>query len=207
MGASTGFFDITAEFAKLGTYKIKYTAKVKHVGDDGTKNTSDDVDYTGAGSYIFHVGPVAELEARDGGRNAGVPAGQRAHTITVVNNGPETAPAVEVTLKGVPSGATESRVSHGSYDDATGIWTIGELESVESRRLAGQHDGVTLTLLTGAAAGTEITATVVNTEDYEVCIDSSGGDVDAASESACTGGSTPGIRRNTTTTTRTTART
>lgn len=171
------------EFEKLGTYVLDWITKANR-----TDTTEDPNSYTDTKTYIFHVGPIAELEVRDYGRNPTVPAGQRAFTITAVNNGPDTAPAVHVTLTGVPAGATVGSISEGSYDAATGVWTIGELETAEYRRLTDQHEGATLTLITGAAAGTEITATISNTEDYTVCIDSSGNDVDSASESACAGG-------------------
>ncbi len=165
------------EFTTLGTHVIGYKA--------GVTRRSDSVVQEHTGTYTFHVGPIAELEVRDGGRNPAVSAVQRAYTITAVNNGPDMAPAAQVTLTGVPAGATVGSISEGDYDTATGVWTIGKLESAEYRRISGQREGATLTLLTGAAEGTEITATIANTQDYQVCIDSSGGDVAAASESAC----------------------
>ena len=161
------------EFGALGTYKMNITI--------GHSSGSP------SGLYTFHVGPIAELEVWDGGRNPTVPAGQRAYTVMAVNNGPDTAPNAQVTLTGVPDGATAGSTSEGSYDPATRVWTIGKLETAEYRRASGQREGATLTLLTGAAEGTEITATIANTKEYEVCIDSSGADVDAADETACTG--------------------
>ena len=78
------------EFSTRGTYKIDYTALATHV--KGTpSDTTDDVDYSGTGSYIFHVGPVAELEVSNGD-GALAPAGTRAFTIVAANNGPDDAP-------------------------------------------------------------------------------------------------------------------
>ena len=169
----------------IETQYLEFTTLGTHVVDVilGVTRRSDSVVQEDTGTYIFHVGPIAELEVRDVGRN---PSGQRAFTIAAVNNGPDTAPAAQVTLKGIPAGATVGHISEGSYDAATGVWTIGALESAEYRRARGRSPA-TLTLLTGAAAGTEITATISNTQDYAVCIDSSGNDVDAASESTCEG--------------------
>ncbi len=170
---------LLVQFGTLGTYEVDLTM-------GGTISSTA---YTDKGTYTFHVGPVAELEVRDGGGNPLLPAGQRAYTIAAVNNGPDTAPAAQVTLTGVPAGATVGSISHGSYDAPTGTWTIRNLESAEYRRISGQRDGAILTLLTGAAEGTEITAaiSISNTEDYQVCIDSSGDDVDASDETTCTG--------------------
>ena len=40
--------------------------------------------------------------------------------------------------------------SQGSYDPGTGIWRIGELESVESRPFIGKGDAETLTIIAEA---------------------------------------------------------
>ena len=79
------------QFGELGTYKMNIT--IGH--SEGSAS----------GLYTFHVGPVAELEVRDGGGNSEVPAGQRAYTIRAVNNGPDVAPATKVTLSGLDAGS------------------------------------------------------------------------------------------------------
>ncbi len=167
-------------FGTLGTYELGRTYKGTH-STAGTKTTAEEI-------YTFHVGPIAELEVRDGGASPAVPAGQRAFTIAAVNNGPDTAPAAKVTLTGVPAGSTVGHISEGSYDAATGVWTIGELETPLYRHARGRSEAATLTLITSAAADTEMTATISNAEDYEVCIDSSAEDVALSSPSqmACT---------------------
>ena len=82
-------------------------------------------------------------------------------------------------------------VSHsatsGTFNSTTGIWTIGELREPSYLQDIYGRDGEILTIITTAAVGTEVTAAITNTEDYQVCIDSSGDDVAAASETACTG--------------------
>ena len=171
------FYGTLHEFDTLGTHKVTYTF-------GGTKASQA---YTDSGTYTFHVGPVAELEVRDAGPNPAIPGNRQAYTIVALNQGPDTAPAVEVALVGVPEG---SRVvaSQGSYDPDTGIWRIGEMESVEERQYTGQSETETLTIISEDAGLTPITATIRNTQDYSVCIDSSGNDVDASSESECMGG-------------------
>ena len=180
---STSVIPYFFEFVELGTYSVSFHVNATHSGTVYPPMEMGQHRYA-KGTYTFHVGPIAELEVRDSGRNPAVSAGQRAYTITAVNNGPDTAPATQVTLRDVPAGATVGSISEGSYDAATGVWNIGELESAEYRRIAGQHEGAILTLLTSAAA--EITATITNTQDYQVCIDSNADDVDAADQTACT---------------------
>ncbi len=177
-------------FGDLGTYLTERTYIATH--RNGTPaDTTDDVDYTATGSYIFHVGPIAELEVRDGDGNPAVPAGQRAFTIVAVNNGPDDAPAAQVTVTGLnASDYVDHSASHGTFDSTTDVWTIGELrEDSGYYRATGHPLGwPTLTIITSAAEDTEITAAISNTQDYQVCIDSSGDDVDLSSpsESACT---------------------
>ena len=168
------------EFSTLGTYKLDYTAAATH--------TSGTV-YSGTGKYTFHVGPVAELEVRDAGTNPDVPLNRRAFTIRTINNGPDDASAVQVRVTGLNAGGYVSHsATAGSFDPATGIWSIGEmLEPVSLRDIYGR-DGEELTIITSAAGGTAITAAISNTQDYQVCIDGSANDVELSSpsETACT---------------------
>ena len=69
-------------FGTLGTHEVNLTMGGSNSGTA----------YTSTGRYTFHVGPIAELEVRDGGPNLEVPAGQRSYTIMAVNNGPDAAP-------------------------------------------------------------------------------------------------------------------
>ena len=55
----------------------------------------------------------------------------------------------------------------------------GYLQDIYSR------DGEVLTIITSAAVDTEITAAISNTQNFQVCINSSGDDVDAANQADC----------------------
>ena len=99
------FLDVKVDFWALGTYKALF--EIKGVLSGTT--------YTDSGTYIFHVGPVAELEVRDGGANPQVAGNRGAYTIEAVNNGPSDAGGVRVTLTGVPEGAV-AEASRGDYD-------------------------------------------------------------------------------------------
>ena len=177
-------------FGELGTYLTERTYIATH--RNGTpSDTTDDVDYTATGSYIFHVGPIAELEVRDGDGNPAVPADQQAFTIVAVNNGPDDAPAAQVAVTGLnASDYISHNATAGTFNSTTGVWTIGELRDDSGYYRATRHPlgWPTLTIITSAAEDTEITAAISNTQDYQVCIDSSGDDVDLSSpsESACT---------------------
>ena len=169
---------IIGAFGTLGTYEVNITIT-------GTHSSTG---YPSTGTYTFHVGPIAELEVQGGGRSPTVPAGQRAFTIVAVNHGPDDAPAAQVTVTGLDAGGYVSHTATaGSFDPNTGVWTIGELITKDVSQATRGRDGEVLTIITGAAVDTEITAAISNTQDYRVCIDSSGDDVDAADESACTG--------------------
>ncbi len=162
-------------FGALGTYKIQVTVGATKAGTA----------YTDSGVYTFHVGPMAELAVRDAGAIHGVDADQRAYTLMAVNNGPDTAPAVQVRVTGAHEGA-EAIASQGSYDPDTGVWTIGALRTSDFHRGGYAGDGPTLTLITDDASAAPITATIANTQDYTICIDGDDDTVAAASEAACT---------------------
>ncbi len=146
-----GVVDYFLEFTALGTYLVEYAVEATR---------TDNTVYTGSGTYTFHVGPIAELEVRDGGASPAVAANRQAHTIMAVNNGPDEAPAVRVT--GLPTEATDHYASHGEYDPNSGIWTIGRL---------GVGENPTLALIAQDANAAPITATIENTQDYRVVID------------------------------------
>ncbi len=178
-------FAVDVKFDTLGTYVVDFTQETRN--DDGM-NT---VDHTATGRYTFHVGPVAELEVRDGGAGS-LPPGQRAFSIMAVNNGPDTAPAARVTVTGLPvSAALNYTASQGGLEfdseaadgDGAWVWDIGELLSKEVNQARTGRDGETLTITTGAAS--QVTAAIANTEDYSVCIDSSAADVDATDQADC----------------------
>jgi len=74
---------------------------------------------------------------------------QFVYTIQVSNLGPDTAAAAEVTDQ-LPSGVTyvSHTASSGSYDEATGIWTIGDVTTADRPRL-----DITVLVTTGNSGG------------------------------------------------------
>ena len=159
-----------AEFEKLGTYVVDYTTRAIH-----KTNTSPDCDFDNNNTnesfcdtetYTFHVGPIAELAVQDAAPNPAVPSSQRAFTIMAVNNGPDAAPAAKVTVNLQGATVSQATTSQGNYSN--GVWTLGNL-SVNGPTIAP-----TLTLITTAPADTPITTTITNTQDYEVCISTTG---------------------------------
>ena len=168
---SSTFSKYFAEFATLGTYVVDFKADVTH--------TNTNV-YSGTNRSTFHVGPVAELTVRDAGPNPAGPSSQRAFTIRALNNGPDSAPAAQVTVDLQGATVSQAIASQGSYNN--GVWTIGEFPG----------GAPTLTLITDAPADTPITATITNTQDYEVCIDSSGNDLSHTTQATCEADTTNG---------------
>ena len=171
------YLDLELESTSLGTYLVTMQISVTAHPTEGQ--------LTDNGTYTLHYGPMAELELRDVTESSPLASSsQQAYTIAAANNGPDDAPAVQVT--GLPTGLS-AVASQGSYDPDTGIWNIGELESRETRPAQSKSETATLTLITEDVNPPPITATITNTQDYTVCIDSDGNDIAAASETACTG--------------------
>ena len=165
--------DYFLEFDSLGTYVVNFHALATR---------TDNKPYAASGDYIFHVGPIAELEVRDGGGGPLATPGQQAYTIMAANNGPDTAPAVQVTLTGVPQGAEAVLADgDGMYRETScegglceAVWDLGELLVSTPRPAAGLTPFPTLTLIApaGVVAPDTIQAAIANTEDYSVEIDS-----------------------------------
>lgn len=160
---------IFAEFEKLGTYVVEYTATATR-----TDTTTYPDGFTGTGTYTFHVGPIAELGVQDGGIAPGLEAGQYAITVLALNNGPDFAPDAEVSIDlSLPDGVTVAShfASAGHYSN--GLWDIGKLQHKDYYHVAGRRlEGEDLTfILEGAnAAAATATATIANTQDYSVVI-------------------------------------
>ena len=163
---------IFAEFEKLGTYVVEYKATATR---SSTATLHPSMSYTDTGTYTFHVGPIAELEVRDGGPVPQLEPDQTAFSIVAVNNGPDDAlgAKVEVTL---PEGATLVRAipSAGTYDN--GVWDVAGLQlkgyyPAGGRRLEGED----LTLIVNCPTGGcgEATAHIYNdnvNHPYQVVI-------------------------------------
>ena len=110
--------------------------------------------------------------------------GQRAFSIVAVNHGPDDAPAVEVKITGLKADDVQRHsATRGSFDADSGVWTIGELETRDYKRTASGRDGEVLTIIPDRSADKEIGVSIRNTQDYQVCIDSSRDDVELSSPS------------------------
>ena len=175
-GTPYSFNDIVAggqavfgiEFAALGTYVVLYEIEATIFGTT----------YTDSGTYTFHVGPVSELEVRDDPAYSLAEPGRRAYTILARNHGPDTTPAVDVTLSGVPEGA-KTVASQGIYTQGAcgenglceGVWSVGEMLDTASRVARGQTEGEVLTIIPPGSGGDPITAVIENARDYSVVIE------------------------------------
>ena len=191
-----GPFTHIAEFEKLGTYKVQFTAKLTRATPHGDENCDPDGNnvnqrFCATEAYTFHVGPIIDLEVRDGGAQAPRPAsGQVSYTVEAVNNGPWSAAAsvVDITL---PDGvvAVDAVASDGSYSN--GEWDLGALRTADNRRSSGNPEAATLTLILDAAPGDlpgDATATISYDNDnhpYNVCIGSDGTTASATTETDC----------------------
>ena len=163
-----GFTNLKIDFGALGTYVALFEIEA----------TKSGTTYPDSGTYTFHVGPVAELEVRDDPAHSLAEPGRRAYTIVARNHGPDTAPAVQVTLSGVPKDA-ETISSRGEYVQGTcneiglctGVWSLGEMLDTVSASYVGLPDGEVLTIIPAAGGSGTVTATIENTRDYSVTID------------------------------------
>lgn len=160
------------EFSDLGTYHAEITAGGNH------KPTG--VHYQDSAVYTFHVGPIADLEVRDGGPSADAPPDEPALSIVAVNNGPNHAPDARVS--GLPKGAQVVSITQGEYDPDNGVWRIGEMKHPDWLFTMGQPPYAELVLADNGGAAT---VTIANHKDYTVCIESDGRDVPARDETAC----------------------
>ena len=109
-GDATSISRVVAEFETLGTYIVDYTLRAKHFSETGDCDTEIDTDnnpdsFCGTETYIFHVGPMADLSVADGGPSPDVAADQYAITIAALNNGPDHALDAEVAINlALPAG-------------------------------------------------------------------------------------------------------
>jgi len=181
---SSSYSTFFAEFSELGTYVVDFTADVEHTNG----NT-----YSGTHRSIFHVGPISELEVRDGGQTSHeLENGQTAYTVVAVNNGPDDPLGAKVEVA-LPQGASVIEAIHS--DETTysnGVWDIGgELRHKGYYRAIGEQvEGEELTLILDCPTDGcgEATARIYNDNDdhpYTVCIGSSGNDLDHDTRQDC----------------------
>ena len=179
LGATTdvGFeAPIWLEFSALGTYKSAMTIGAPY--DDDTTDETDAVKYADKATYTFHVGPLADLEVRDGGASHDAATNQTAFTVVAVNNraDAELDVAVAIDLSSLPSGVTvaDHVASHGTYSDGT--WALGDLKPPNYYSGIGyteNHPRLTLILAGDGAANATATATISHdntNHPYTVCI-------------------------------------
>ena len=171
------------EFSNLGTYLLTM--------DIRATRKADSMVYQDSETYTLHLGPVADLEVRDAGASP-VATDQRAYTVMAVNNGPDEAEAVRIT--GLPTGLTEFTASHGEYDPASGVWTIGRLRVGNYRSSGFAYEDPTLNLITDDAAGAEITAEI-GARDY--CVRIKTGATGSENDLECTGSLQSGYTEHT----------
>ena len=180
--ARTNYF---LEFEKLGTYKFTLHAVAGRSTLHGSENCNPtngvNQGFCGDETYIFHLGPMADLAVEDGGASPHVADDQHALTMVAVNNGPDNVGAAKVT--GLPTGADVLHVTQGAYNSTTGVWDIVELRPKGYYSSRGEPEPtLVLSAANGAAANVSIAA-----EDYEVCIGPKSNPVDLAhtAQAAC----------------------
>ena len=185
-GTGNGPFTFVAEFEKLGTYKIEFTAKLTRAPLDGDEDCDPDTNnvnqrFCATETYTFHVGPMAGLEVK-ATPAAGVKTtkDQVAFTVTATHHGPDIRThgvRVPVTL---PAGMKFVRADSDDFvqdnnNPQTGVWDIGELKVKGFRQSLRQPESETLTIvaeLTGDVA--EPVRGSIKSQDYCVRIKSSG---------------------------------
>ena len=169
-------FHYFLEFEKLGTYKIGWHVKLTrnppatlHGSENCHPSSADppvNQAFCASETYTFHLGPMADLEVRDGGASPYVAADRNALAIVAVNNGPDE-PAGGARVTGLPIGAQVLHISHGRYNGSTGVWSINRLRVKGYYLSAGMSEP---TLVLGASAGDTADVSISSAENYEVCV-------------------------------------
>ncbi|MCP4945456.1 MAG: DUF11 domain-containing protein, partial [Planctomycetaceae bacterium] len=137
--------DITAEVTDVGT--VENVAEVLTANQPDFSSTPNNNDPNENDQASATVTPqVADLKLEKLVDDERPDVNQvSVFTITVTNLGPDAATGVEVTDK-LPDGLTYSanQPSRGSYDNGTGVWTIGQIDPNEivTLQLGGQVDNI-----------------------------------------------------------------
>ena len=138
--SSVATLTITAKVNATGTYANTATVTASETDPDTSDNTS---------TVTPNPNPVANLKVEKTVDNSTPKVGDNiTFTIKVSNNGPSNATGVSVSDL-LPSGYTlvSSNTTTGTYNTATGVWTIGDLAN-------------------GTSATLTVTATVVEASSY-----------------------------------------
>ncbi len=171
-------------FTRSGRYEFQVHVQgyPEHDRDDeldpvsGNDSVTGDVRY-----YYFHVGLLADLsvgvdalQASDGNGDGNLDPGETVTiTVTANNVGPDIGKDTEVDVV-LPDGLTyeSATTDTGSYDPATGVWTIGNLGVTDDGDDATDDTpSPTLTITATVADGTRgqeqtVTATISATEQF-----------------------------------------
>ncbi|MFO0868385.1 MAG: DUF11 domain-containing protein [Pirellulales bacterium] len=145
-GQNTATLQIVATVT--GTTAITNTASLTAI-DQFDTNTANNQDSETVTPNVLDLAVAKTVDDNTPDKNQNV-----TFTVTVTNNGPSTATGVQITDQ-LPSGLTfvSATPSVGSYSSATGVWTLGALNST-----AGQNTA-TLQLVATVTAASTITNT------------------------------------------------
>ncbi|MDE2787454.1 MAG: hypothetical protein OXL37_12430 [Chloroflexota bacterium] len=158
-------------FTSRGTYEFQVHIEGLPKNDDGEGSVTSDVK-----DYIIHVGAEANLGASasvepalEPGDTTLDPGDDVTITVTASNAGPDDAPETKVKVT-LPEGLTYSthNAAMGTYDPATGMWTINNLAAGASKTLTitatvdeGTHGKkLTVKAMISATEPVQITETV-----------------------------------------------
>ena len=182
VGTNARPYDRFFEFEKLGTYVLYYHASGKRSSSATLKPSQTFCD---TARYVFHVGPVAELEVT--GEKAG-----SSYTVTAQNHGPDPAENAQVKLN--VTGVRNAKASVGCFDSSTGVWGLSQKWNATDSKCEDQpynwlpgaddprfhpDDKATLTF-TGSYSS--LTADIYNKEQ---CVNAAGAAQSATTELAC----------------------
>jgi len=197
-----------AEFEELGTYVVDYTLRAKHFSQTGDCDTEIDADtnpdsFCDTETYIFHIGPMADLSVADGGVSPDVATDQYAITIAALNDGQDYAVGAEVDINlSLPAGVTvaDHIASDGAYSNSK--WDLGALPTDAhlrdyQRSLGEPAEGATLTLILEGENAADATATATIAHDnenhpYQVCIGSDRSNLAHTTRATCVADTTNG---------------
>ncbi len=121
--------DIVVTGAEVGTYtNVAEVTEANEQDSDSTPNDGTGDDWDDATVTIVEVDPIIDLELVKDVDPSSVSVGDESvFKISVINQGPDDATGVVVTDT-LPAGLTYVTDSgDGSYDSASGVWTIGDL--------------------------------------------------------------------------------
>ena len=87
---------------------VDYTLRAKHFSETGDCDTEIDTDtnpdsFCSTETYVFHVGPMVELEVRDGGARPDLATDEYAITVSALNNRADQEVDAEVTINLSPA--------------------------------------------------------------------------------------------------------